>query len=270
LKAPNFRALVFKRVQKNLIILPALSTSKVGGWANKFFCLASYGILKQEVKKLHKRLIENVLNLASNFRHWKLEAKQGHLVPSLLWSPWAWSLGIPWKAKQKKLPQPFMELSSELLEWSMKGWTQIFLPQHLLELSSSKLGSYRICRVKIFCAWPPTPSSKVPRHARCKFFLCSNFQCQKLEAEHFFCVQPFLELSSSKLGTSKRGRSNYFYIWPPTFGVKNWRPNRKNLFRPFLKLSSLELKSFKRHQSKFCCLGQFLNNPQNLQNFKIL
>lgn len=146
-KLQTLELLFSKEFKENLIILPPLSTSKVGGWANNFFCLASYGVLKQEVKKLHKRLIENVLNLASNFRHRKLEAKQGHLVPSLLWSPRAWSLGIPWKAEQKKLPQPFMELSSELLEWSMKGWMQIFLLQHLLEFSSSKLGSYRICQV---------------------------------------------------------------------------------------------------------------------------
>jgi hypothetical protein len=83
-------------------------------------------------------------------------------------------------------------------------------------------------------------------------------------------LQPILELSRSKLGSSKKGQHKKLSDWPPTFGTKSWRLSTIFLFRPLLKLSNLELKSFKKGWRKFSCFGQAPKNPKKLMNFKIL
>lgn len=60
LKAPSFKAFVFKKARGKFDCLASTLSSKSGGRANKFFCSASYGVLKQATEEFHKRWIENV------------------------------------------------------------------------------------------------------------------------------------------------------------------------------------------------------------------
>jgi hypothetical protein len=55
------------------------------------------------------------------------------------------------------------------------------------------------------------------------------------------------------------------FAWPPTFGVKSWRPSKKNLARPFMKLSNVATPLWAK------CEGE-AHTPKsgNLESFRTL
>jgi hypothetical protein len=86
----------------------------------------------------------------------------------------------------------------------------------------------------------------------------SNFKHQKLEAKH---KKNYLGTSSSE--APRKAEAKKIALSLQLLALKVGGQAQENLLRPFLKLPSLELKSFKRGQGKFFCFHQ---NPMQLKN----
>ncbi len=152
--------------------IKSLSTkfrNSMKGWTKKISS-ASHGVPEQVVQGIHEKLSsKNALNLQL------LALKVGGWVHFFC--------------------------TRSIFNTSKNGWVQIFLPQPLLELGTSKT-----CQTQIV--------------------LCStsDFWCQKWEVErNFFCFSLVTDLSSTKLKSSKTCQTYFFYAWPPTFSTKSWR-----------------------------------------------
>lgn len=174
----------------------------------KKIVLAFHGAPKQVVRGIHKR--------PNAFLLWPIHKKSKKVE------------------HKKNCAWPLLELSNSKFESSTKSWTQnffVFSPFGASELQVQKLHKelsikkLHLGPLQAFELW----AQKLPHlPSAISLHLVSNFWHQKLEVKYnVFLRWPFLELSSSKLGSSKRGRCKSFYAQPPTFGAESWRPSAK-------------------------------------------
>ncbi len=160
---------------------------------------------------------------------------------SLLWSPWAWSSGVPWEAKKHFLPQPFMELLSKFLGGSMGGWTQKKCVQLIFK-------NFEKAKHKFSCIWPllEFPNSKLRSSKTCQMqinlraapigvFELQDRKFHNMSNANNFFVWPLLELLSSNLESSMLSQVQEIYIRPflQAFDLWVWKLphllNAKNL-----------------------------------------
>jgi hypothetical protein len=231
-----------------------LSTPKVGGWTqnNLHQPLLELRSMKHGSSKKGRH---KFLHSASNFWHWKLEAKSKKLALGM-----CWSFQAPRLEAHKGVETMFLTstcLWAFNLELKNSTWGQsklFYVRPPTFDVESWRLSVRKLCSIGLGASEPQVHRLCKGAKAKC-FYIWHILSFQTLSLEtltwaecKYFCARP------PTFGVESR-RLNTLCAWPPTFSVESWGLSTFFCPRAFMHPLSNMFESSMRAQGIFCCLA---------------
>jgi hypothetical protein len=155
----------------------------------------------------------------------------------LLWAPTFdtkhWRLRLKFLSSYKtwEIEAKKMHLASSFWQQKLKAKRNFFCSTYRV---SKMIFNWTLLKLSSFML-------KSSKEAECNFFCLGLSSCSPA---------PCLGALKAPFSKVPRGVEANFFAQTPTFGIENWRPNKKHFVWPLMELSSMKLKSFRKGRTK--------------------